>query len=54
MDIDDRTCPCCWGQLHRIGEDVSERLDVIPTQFRVLVTRHRLLENLGASSKLFA
>jgi transposase len=25
--------------LHQIGEDISERLDVIPAQFRVLVTR---------------
>jgi transposase len=32
-------CPCCGDALHRIGEDVSERLDVIPAQFRVLVTR---------------
>lgn len=32
-------CPCCGGALHRIGEDVSERLDVIPAHFRVLVTR---------------
>jgi transposase len=39
IDIDDKTCPCCKGELHRIGEDVSERLDVIPAQFRVLVTR---------------
>jgi Transposase C of IS166 homeodomain/zinc-finger binding domain of transposase IS66 len=23
-------CPCCGDGLHRIGEDVSERLDVIP------------------------
>lgn len=30
---------CCGGDLHVIGEDVSERLDVIPAQFRVLVTR---------------
>lgn len=29
----------CGGYLHRIGEDVSERLDVIPAQFRVIVTR---------------
>jgi transposase len=29
----------CGGGLHRIGEDVSERLDVIPAQFRVMVTR---------------
>ena len=27
------------GCLHRIGEDVSGRLDVIPAQFRVIVTR---------------
>ena len=33
------TCPCCGGALHRIGEDVAERLDVIPAQFRVIVTR---------------
>lgn len=29
----------CGGCLHRIGEDISERLDVIPAQFRVIVTR---------------
>jgi transposase len=32
-------CPCCAGTLHRIGEDVSERLDVVPAQVRVLVIR---------------
>lgn len=30
----------CGGCLHRIGEDVCERLDVVPAQFRVIVT-HR-------------
>jgi transposase len=39
VDIDDKTCPCCEGELHRIGEDKSERLDLVPAQFRVLVTR---------------
>jgi transposase len=39
IDVDDKACPCCKGQLHRIGEDVSERLDIVPAQFRVLVTR---------------
>jgi transposase len=39
IDVADRTCPCCSGVLHRIGEDVAERLDVIPAQFRVLVVR---------------
>src|SRR5918994_3200622 len=39
IEPDDQTCPCCGGALHRIGEDVAERLDVIPAQFRVIVTR---------------
>ena len=39
IDIDDKDCPCCGGTLHVIGEDRSERLDVVPSQFRVLVTR---------------
>lgn len=32
------TC-ACGGCLHCIGEDMSERLDVVPAQFRVIVTR---------------
>jgi transposase len=39
VDIDSKACPCCQGELHRIGEDVSEKLDVVPAQFRVLITR---------------
>ena len=39
VDIEDKTCRCCQGELHRIGEDKSERLDLVPAQFRVLVTR---------------
>lgn len=39
VDVESTTCPCCSGALHRIGEDVAERLDVVPTQFRVLVVR---------------
>ena len=39
VDIEDHACPCCKNALHRIGEDVSERLDIVPAQFRVLVVR---------------
>lgn len=39
VDVDDRVCPCDGAALHQIGEDVAERLDVVPTTFRVLVTR---------------
>ena len=38
--IEPETTVCgCGADLHVIGEDVSERLDVIPAQFRVIVTR---------------
>jgi len=39
VDLDNKVCPCCGNGLHRIGEDVSERLDIVPAQFRVLVVR---------------
>ncbi len=32
-------CPCGCGEMAKIGEDVSERLDLVPAQLRVLVTR---------------
>ncbi len=38
IELEDKGCSC-GGQMHVIGEDVSERLDVIPAQFRVIVTR---------------
>src|SRR6266568_3918020 len=34
----DKTCKCCGIQRPRIGEDRSERLDVTPAQFKVIVT----------------
>jgi len=37
---EDTDCPCCRAPMHVIGEDTSQRLDVIPAQFRVIVT-HR-------------
>ncbi len=37
---EDILCPCCRSPMHVIGEDAAERLDVIPAQFRVIVT-HR-------------
>ncbi len=39
VDIEERACPCCRSDLHRIGEDVSERLDIVPAQLRVIVVR---------------
>jgi transposase len=37
---EDTNCPCCRSPMHVIGEDAAERLDVIPAQYRVIVT-HR-------------
>ncbi|MHC2739071.1 transposase, partial [Bradyrhizobium liaoningense] len=31
-------CPCCTGQMHRIGEESSEALDRVPAWLRVLRT----------------
>ena len=39
MEPEDKSCPCCGGTLHVMGEDRSERLDVVPAQFKVIVTR---------------
>jgi transposase len=36
---EDTACPCCRAAMTVIGEDTSERLDVIPAQFRVIVTK---------------
>ncbi|HUO90109.1 MAG TPA: IS66 family transposase [Rhizomicrobium sp.] len=37
---EDTNCPCCRAPMHVIGEETSKRLDVVPAQFRVVVT-HR-------------
>lgn len=39
VDIVSDVCTCSSGCLRRIGEDVAERLDIVPSQFRVLVVR---------------
>src|SRR3954447_6596261 len=39
VDVEDKSCPCCGGGLHVIGEDTSEMLDLVPAQLRVKVIR---------------
>ena len=39
LEPQDTACPCCRTAMVVIGEDRSERLDVVPAQVRVLVTR---------------
>lgn len=38
IEPDSLECPCGCGEMHRIGEDRSERLDIVPAQLRVIVT----------------
>jgi transposase len=40
IEPEDTNCPCCRSPMHVISEETSERLDVIPAQFPVIVT-HR-------------
>src|ERR671912_1773801 len=39
VDVEDKSCPCCGGALHAIGESREEMLDIVPAQLRVRVTR---------------
>jgi transposase len=39
VDVADKTCPCCGGPLHQIGEDQAEMLDYVPAQVRVKLMR---------------
>src|SRR4051794_34287342 len=36
---EDTACPCCGGAMQVIGEDRSTRLDRVPAQYQVIVTR---------------
>ena len=34
IEPEDTNCPCCSAPMHLIGEETSQRLDVVPAQFR--------------------
>ena len=46
-------CPCCGAALHCIDSDVSSRLDVIPVQYRVIVTSRPKLACRACSEGVF-
>ena len=33
---EEKVCPCCQGTLHRMGEEISEQLDIIPAKVQVI------------------
>jgi hypothetical protein len=39
VEVASGACPCCGGDLHPIGESVSEMLDFVPARLRVLRIR---------------
>jgi transposase len=39
LDLEHQACPCCGGELHLIGETVSEMLDHVPARLRVIRIR---------------
>ena len=54
---DEKTCECCGTDMHRMGEDVSEKLDFIPAKVQVI--RHvrpkyscRTCEQQGTETKI--
>lgn len=40
VEPDSIVCPCGCGDMVRIGEDRTERLDYIPARYQVIVTVH--------------
>ncbi len=38
IEPDSLDCPCGCGEMHRIGADRTERLDILPAQIRVIFT----------------
>lgn len=51
-DITDKTCACCGHALHRMGEEVSEQIEFVPAQIKVIKNIRpkyscRSCENLG-------
>ena len=55
IEPESKTCPCCGGELHKIGEDSSKRLDKVPAKVLVIVTKRpkyacRTCEKTGADN----
>ena len=53
IEPESKICPCCNGKLHKIGDDVSKRLDKQPAKLTVIVTHRpkfgcRTCEKTGA------
>jgi len=46
-------CPCCGGRLGKLGEDITETLEVVPRQWKVIHTvREKFICRLRGSTSL--
>ena len=52
LEPDATACPCCEGRLHKIGEDVSEVLDVMVDLAREGMTMMVVTHEMGFASKV--
>jgi transposase len=41
LAAEEKACPCCGGARHVIGEEVSEKLDIVPARMTVLEYRRK-------------
>ena len=48
IEPDSTLCPCGCGEMTKIGEDRSERLDIVPARFLVIETVRRAMPATGA------
>ncbi len=39
FDVNAGACPCCGGEIHKVGESVSEMLDYVPARLKVIRIR---------------
>ena len=46
-------CPCCQGKMSKLGEDVTETLEVVPRRFKVIQTvREKMVSRARRSASL--
>ncbi len=52
IEPEDKTCPCCRGEMHKIRDDFSDQLDAVPMRLRVIVTNRPVYGCRGCSEAM--
>ena len=45
IEPESKVCSCCGGELHKIRDDITEQLDVVPMHLRVIATNRVVARN---------